>query len=51
LLASATFRLDWPVAGVEHGLGALGVGNELAVDQVADSGGDVLIVIHGGKYK
>jgi hypothetical protein len=33
--------------GVEHGLRALGVGNELAVDQVADGGGDVLVVVHG----
>ena len=32
--------------GVEHGLRALVVCNELAVDQVADGGGDVLVVVH-----
>jgi hypothetical protein len=36
--------------GVEDGLRALAIqrgGNELAVDQVADGGGDVLVVVHG----
>jgi hypothetical protein len=46
LLASATLVVDWPVAGLNTGCVRCRVGNDLAVDQVADGGGDVLVVVH-----
>ena len=45
--ASATLVDEVPVAGLNTGCTRPLLGNDLAVDQVADGGGDVLVVFHG----